>query len=148
MKTLCAMAACALDSLAAGQQWPGAADSASLVENAAGGQRTMGAAHFECQTYHPSVLHDATFLNAILPFAIGQALRHREPLSLLCVAIDRLHGIRGLLGPAAADGVVRLVGDAVVSMVRSSDIVARLDDDRIVVILSRSTDESACASAK
>lgn len=143
LKTLCALAACALESLNPGKERPGEVGSGSVRENLPAGHETRGAGESDCGVHHPSVLHDATFLNAILPFAMGQAQRHREPLSLLCVAIDRLHGIRVLVGPAAADGLVRFVGDAVVSLVRKSDIVARLDDDRIVAVLPRSADGDA-----
>ena len=82
-------------------------------------------------------LQDATFLNAVLPFAMGQARRHREPLSLLCVAIDRLNAIRHLLGDCLADRTVRNVGRHIATLLRTSDIVARIDDDRIIVVLPR-----------
>jgi len=104
---------------------------------------TIASVESECGGHDPKTLHDATFLNAVLPFAIGQALRHREPISLLCVAIDRLHGIQDLLGRAVADRVVRCVGGTVVSLIRASDVVARLDDDRVVAVLPRACDAGA-----
>ena len=82
-------------------------------------------------------IQDATFLNAVLPFAIGQARRHNEPLSLLCVSLDRLSGIQELLGKHRADQAVVNVGVHIVGMIRATDIVARLDDDRIIVVLPR-----------
>jgi len=82
-------------------------------------------------------LQDATFLNAVLPFALGLSRRHGEPLSLLCVAIDRLSGIHELLGRDWADRAVRNLGAHITAMIRDSDIVARLDDDRIIVVLPR-----------
>jgi diguanylate cyclase (GGDEF)-like protein len=84
-----------------------------------------------------SGLHDATFLNAVLPFALSQARRHHEPLSLMCVAIDRLASIQELLGPGTADQLVRSVAGTVASLIRASDIIARLDDDRVVAVLPR-----------
>ena len=84
-----------------------------------------------------AVFQDATFLHAILPFALGLSQRHGEPLSLLCVAIDRLSGIHELLGRDCADRAVRNVGAHIAAMLRDSDIVARLDDDRIIVVLPR-----------
>ncbi len=83
------------------------------------------------------VLQDATFLHAVLPFALGLSRRHGEALSLLCVAIDRLSGIHKLLGRDSADRAVRNVGAHIAAMIRDSDIVARLDDDRIIVVLPR-----------
>ncbi len=82
-----------------------------------------------------AVLHDATFLNAVLPYALGQAKRHREPLSLLCVAVDRLSAIRQLHGDEVADAAVRRVAETVGATLRASDVVARLDDDRIIAVL-------------
>jgi diguanylate cyclase (GGDEF)-like protein len=142
LKTLCALAASALDRLSPGQKSPSATGQSARFEKPLN-DREPTDTEADCGTLYPTVLHDATFLNAILPFALGQAQRHREPLSLVCVAIDRLHGIRELLGRAAADGLVRCVGETVVSLVRKSDVVARLDDDRIVAVLQRSGDEGA-----
>ncbi|HMF38774.1 MAG TPA: GGDEF domain-containing protein [Isosphaeraceae bacterium] len=84
-----------------------------------------------------TVFQDATFLHAVLPFALGLSRRHGEPLSLLCVAIDRLSGIHELLGRDRADCAVRNVGAHIAAMIRDSDVVARLDDDRIIVVLPR-----------
>jgi len=143
LKILCSMAACALKSLGHGQGWPGAACQGSLLEQVPDADKMMDAVDSDCIAHYPSAVHDATFLSAILPYAIGQAQRHREPLSLVCVAIDRLHGIRELLGRATADGLIQFVGETVLSVVRESDIVARLDDDRIVAVLPRSGDAGA-----
>ncbi len=82
-------------------------------------------------------LQDATFLNAVLPFALSQARRHREPLSIVCVAIDRLSAVKQLLGKAESDRLIQHVAQTVGQLIRSSDIVARLDDDRIVAVLPR-----------
>ncbi len=89
------------------------------------------------------VVRDATFLNAVLPFALAQARRHGEPISLLCIQPDRLAAIRDLLGPTVADDLVRDVAQTASSVVRTSDIVARLDDDRVIVLLVRSLGQSA-----
>ena len=83
------------------------------------------------------LFHDATFLNAVLPFAFNQAKRHRESLSLLCVAIDRLNSVQDLLGSAEVERLVQHVGQTVGTLIRQSDIVARLDDNRIVAVLPR-----------
>lgn len=82
-------------------------------------------------------LHDSTLLSAVLPFAIGQARRHGEPLSVLFLAIDQLRGVRVLLGSEEADRLVSRVGLRVASLLRSSDLVGRLDDDRLMAILPR-----------
>ena len=136
LTTLCTMAASAMECLGNHAEWPrdddlehpGGAPSAPPARNAAQTAPPL----------HPSILlHDATFLNAVLPFALNQARRHREPLSLLCVAIDRQRGVQELLGRAEVDRLIRHVGEITGSLIRTSDIVARLDDDRVVAVLPR-----------
>ena len=112
-------------------EWPGNTLSA--------GERRRSASEFRhVELPHPPVqLQDATFLNAILPFALSQARRHREPLSIVCVAIDRLSAIKQLLGKAESDRLVHHVAHTVGNLIRASDIVARLDDDRVIAVLPR-----------
>jgi len=136
LTTLCTIAASAMECLAGHAEWPrdddrkhpGDAPSAPPDRNAA-------------QTASPPrptiPLQDATFLNAVLPFALNQARRHREALSLLCVAIDRQSSVQELLGRAEVDRLIRHVGEITGSLIRTSDIVARLDDDRVVAVLPR-----------
>ena len=76
-------------------------------------------------------------MNAVLPFALSQARRHREPLSIACVAVDKLGAIKQLLGKDESDRLVQHVARTVGAMIRTSDIVARLDDDRVVAVLPR-----------
>jgi diguanylate cyclase (GGDEF)-like protein len=84
-------------------------------------------------------VQDATFLNAVLPYVMIQARRYREPVSLMCVAVDRLNGIRNLLGLEQADRAVREVGLHIAGAIRASDVVARIDDDRIIAVLPRAS---------
>jgi diguanylate cyclase (GGDEF)-like protein len=147
LNTLCTMAACALEVVtrrieSRWQQGPVHAGSLPGAEPT----RTGTSAKSTMQPSTP--LHDATFLNAVLPFAVSQAQRHREPLSLLCVAIDRLSGIQDLFGRLTIERLVRQLGDTVASLIRASDIVARLDDDRVVVVLPRAPDEGAVHVAR
>ena len=129
----CTVAACALENLRQRSEWAWK-----------GGDEASEDGRPRSNEVHPGgVIRDATFLNAVLPFALGQAKRHREPLSLLCLSIDRLGAIQDLLGPEAADCLVQEVCRVVASSIRDSDIVARLDDNRIVVLLIRARARSA-----
>ena len=102
-----------------------------------GADSNHGSAQTEGAPLEAARLQDATFLNAVLPFALSQARRHLEPLSIVCLSIDRLRGIQDLLGRAAVDRLVQNVGETVGSLIRGSDIVVRLDDDRVVAVLPR-----------
>jgi diguanylate cyclase (GGDEF)-like protein len=64
------------------------------------------------------------------------------------MGIDCLGAIRELLGPNEANRLVRHVGETVASLVRVSDIVARLDDDRVVALLMRARGGSALRVAQ
>ncbi|MFI5456669.1 MAG: GGDEF domain-containing protein [Isosphaerales bacterium] len=136
LTTLCTMAASAMECLGHHAEWPrhGAFEHPA---DALGAPPARNAAQ-STPPLRPSILlQDATFLHAVLPFALNQARRHREPLSLLCVAIDRRNGVQELLGRAEVDRLIRHVGEITCSLIRTSDIVARLDDDRVVVVLPR-----------
>ena len=136
LTTLCTLAACAIERLDRHAAWPehhDAVEASGSGRDDVASHGTMSGAFSGATTG----LHDATFLNAVLPFALSQSRRHHEPLSLLCVAIDRLAGVHDLLGPAMSDQLVRSVAATVVSLIRASDIIARLDDDRIVAVLPR-----------
>jgi diguanylate cyclase (GGDEF)-like protein len=137
--TLCTLAASALEKFHHPSEWPWENDSIGHAGDHSHAALACNGVHGDKEFVLTSMLHDATFLSAVLPFALGQALRHREPLSLLCVAIDRLAGIQELMGRAAVDPLVRHVGETAAALLRSSDIVARLDDDRIVAVLPRAT---------
>src|SRR4051812_19015760 len=82
-----------------------------------------------------SIRGDAAALDVILPYALAQSERHREPLSLLCVAVDRLDAIRRLHGAGLAESAAVRVAETIGRLVRASDVVARLDDDRMLVLL-------------
>ena len=149
LTTLATMAACAMEGLGLFTEWPlenashdaARTPPASERVNPPSGERSISAfPHLAIQ------LQDATFLNAVLPFALSQARRHREPLSIVCIAIDRLSAIKQLLGKPESDRLVREVAQLIGSLIRSSDIVTRLDDDRVVVVLPRAPRRRRCTS--
>jgi diguanylate cyclase (GGDEF)-like protein len=135
LTTICTIAACAMETVGQHVQWP--RDNGQRPGNLRTGRAAVQFSEISDPRHRSILLHDATFLNAVLPFALNQARRHRESLSLLCVAIDRLSGIQELLGHAAVHRLVRHVGETVGSLIRDSDIVAVLDDDRVVAVLPR-----------
>jgi diguanylate cyclase (GGDEF)-like protein len=145
LNTLCTVAASALDRLCLQAEWPWDDDVAHVCEPREV-ESEPGAA--ETGLSQPAPLQDATFLNAVLPFALSQARRHLEPLSIVCLSIDRLRGIQDLLGRPAVDSLVRKVGATVGSHIRGSDIVVRLDDDRVVAVLPRAPGKGALDVAK
>ncbi len=77
----------------------------------------------------------SAILGAFLGFALAQARRRHEPLSLLDVAVDRLAALKALMGDELGESAVDRAARAIKGTVRASDVIARLEDGRLVVIL-------------
>jgi diguanylate cyclase (GGDEF)-like protein len=147
LNTICMLARLALRACHRNSDWCGHDDEPEVDRSSAADATSHTTVNAPGRV-RTTVLHDATFLYAVLPFALAQSRRHREPLSLICVEIDRLSGVQDLFGREAAASMVRGVGDLVARMIRRSDVVGRLDDDRIVAVLPRSTGEGALQLAQ
>jgi diguanylate cyclase (GGDEF)-like protein len=148
LSALCTMAGCTIERLGGASEWQNDDESGDPCESRFGRSGPRGELSSSSHLATAPSVHDATFLAAVLPFAIGQARRHRETLTILCVSVDRLAAIADLLGRSAADLLVRNVADAVASLLRASDIVVRLDDGRIVAVLPRASCENGMLVAE
>ncbi|HWE34942.1 MAG TPA: diguanylate cyclase [Isosphaeraceae bacterium] len=78
---------------------------------------------------------DVAFLEAFLPLALAASRRRREPLSVLRVVVDRLDVIRDVQGPQLADAALRRATRTIVATLRAGDLVARVDEDGLAVVL-------------
>jgi diguanylate cyclase (GGDEF)-like protein len=92
-------------------------------------------------------LYNQPFLEALLAYAGNQAVRRREPLALLYIGLDPMTA-RDRLRHEITDAMMQRVARAIVGTLRASDIVARLDDDRIVAILPAAGADDAPAVAE
>jgi diguanylate cyclase (GGDEF)-like protein len=79
--------------------------------------------------------HNAPYLAAFLTHAMAQARRRVEPLSLLSLALDQSPPLRDRHGSALADATLARAARAITSTLRGSDVVARLEPDRLVAAL-------------
>jgi len=98
-----------------------------------------------------SGLHNSTFLQAILNYIVHQAQRRHESVSLIYIGIDRLGAIEKLHGPDVTIQVLRRVSATILKTLRSSDVIGRLEDGRLVAVLpnvnavdSRDVAEALC----
>jgi diguanylate cyclase (GGDEF)-like protein len=80
-------------------------------------------------------LYNEPFLKALLEHALRQARRRNEPLTLICLGIGPAEATAQLPRPRLTDAVMQVVARAVVSTLRTSDILARLDDGCLAAIL-------------
>jgi diguanylate cyclase (GGDEF)-like protein len=110
----------------------------TLAAVAAAGLRGLHAgrrARHEAPVEMTAAVRDATFLSAILPYALAQAHRHRETLTVLCVEADRLAELARSHGGEVVDRAVRRLAEAMSRTLRGSDVIARLDDNRVMAVL-------------
>jgi diguanylate cyclase (GGDEF)-like protein len=123
----------------------------TLCAIASAAERGLGRPHREgtpSTSDHPQGPHEASILAAFLTFAQAQARRRHEPLSLMEVAVDRLDSIRELLGDELAEAAIERVIRAIKSTIRASDVVARLEDGRIAVLLPNANVDNALKVAE
>jgi diguanylate cyclase (GGDEF)-like protein len=93
-------------------------------------------------------LHHASFLDAFLVHALALARRRRDDLTLAMIAPDRLAEVRSKQGPEIADAVLQRVARAVGESLRVSDVVARLDRDRLAAVMPSASAEDAVRVAR
>ncbi len=70
-----------------------------------------------------------------LDTALALAERHRTPLAILFVDLDRFKLVNDTLGHSVGDGVLRLVSSRLASCLRESDTLARRGGDEFIAIL-------------
>ncbi len=90
----------------------------------------------------------STMLGAFLGFALAQARRRHEPLSLLDVSVDRLGTLRSLMGEELGELAIDRVCRAIKATVRASDVIVRLEDGRVAVILPHAAAPDAARVAE
>ncbi len=66
---------------------------------------------------------------------LSRVSRSTAPLAVLALDVDEFKSINDSFGHAAGDEVLRAIAGAVVSAVRTSDIVGRLGGDELLVVL-------------
>lgn len=93
-------------------------------------------------------LPNSTFLESFLTYAVAQAQRKHEPLSLLCIGLDRVEALKRLHGPGFVRELGKTVATVVSGTLRSSDLVARLQDSRFIAVLPNARHDDAVLIAE
>lgn len=74
---------------------------------------------------------------------IARARRTGRPLALACIDLNRFKAINDELGHAAGDSMLMMVGAALKSSTRKSDLPSRLGGDEFAVLLPETDQEGA-----
>ena len=82
-----------------------------------------------------TALPNRALFNETLNHAIAKAARHKRPLALFFLDIDRFKNINDTLGHGTGDKVLQEAARRLTSAVRSSDLVARLGGDEFVLLI-------------
>ncbi|HQY60720.1 MAG TPA: GGDEF domain-containing protein [Polyangiaceae bacterium] len=76
------------------------------------------------------------------------ALRHRTPLALLLLDIDRFKGVNDRYGHLAGDAVLCEVAEEILRVVRAEDVVARFGGEELVVLARATSRDSGARLAE
>lgn len=109
---------------------------AAAAEIALGSTRRPGSALRPESVRDPATgLPSAAFLETHLTQALALAKRRKEPLVLMAVELGGLALLRDRDGPEFAGMALNLAARALAGTLRASDLVVRLDGDRLAAVL-------------
>ena len=80
-------------------------------------------------------LYNIEFLIGFLQQQLLFSFRNKLPVSLLMIDVDRFSQINGALGQAVSDTILVKLAQRLLSVIRSSDLLARYSSDKFVVVL-------------
>jgi len=100
------------------------------------GARALAALHHRCgYTDELTQLHNERWLTAMLPRLLGRSRFDRAPLTLAMLAIDRLDELQHEFGIITAEQILAAVGQLLLNVARTTDLLVCDDDRRFLAIL-------------
>lgn len=88
-------------------------------------------------------LHNRRVFEGRIHSLLESARRHKHPITLLSMDLDRFKQVNDTLGHAAGDEVLRKVAKTMAQMVRGSDLLVRMGGDEFVMVLSNTEKNAA-----
>lgn len=93
-------------------------------------------------------LHNRHYLFEAAPQKISEAQRHRFPVALLIVDLDKFKDINDTHGHATGDEVLKATGLLLRKLCRKEDIVSRFGGEEFVILLSHCSQQQALDKAE
>lgn len=112
-------------------------------------EQRIAAQRFEYQAYHDSItgLPNRTLFVDRAKVAMAQARRRGDALAIIVLEIDDFAAINAGYGRGIGDRLLRAVGEQLDATIRAEDAVARLDDDKFMILLAAMPQASDAATA-
>ncbi len=95
-------------------------------------------------THDPlSRIYNRRGLDEALQLSLAAAQRREGPTSAIMVDIDHFNQINDSFGPETGDQVIRKIANILLQLSRASDVVARVDGEKFMLVLPETELESA-----
>lgn len=109
----------------------------------AGGQSAELDPETERMAFQDSLtgLPNRNILHKYLGFMLQQSVRYERYTALLRIDCDKFKVISDTFGTDIGDRLIRLVGERLSAVVRSSDVLGRMGEDEFAILLSELTDQ-------
>lgn len=81
-------------------------------------------------------LPNRVFFNEILNKSIQHSIRNNKTLGIMLIDLDRFRHVKSTIGDEASDTVIKEIAKRFRSVLRSSDVIARLGADVFIILLN------------
>jgi diguanylate cyclase (GGDEF)-like protein len=93
-------------------------------------------------------LYNRRYFQQILDYELNRAKRYRQPLSLVFIDIDHFKEINDTFGHSMGDQFLKQISQKLLSLFRTTDLVARYAGDEFIAILPATPQDGAMILAK
>lgn len=93
-------------------------------------------------------LYNRRYFNENVTKSLGSAKRHKTPLSLVMVDIDKFKVVNDTHGHSVGDQVLKMFSDILRGFARAGDVSARWGGEEFIILLTQTSRQGAAAMAE